>query len=177
MHGDIKPENIILTKRGGKTVFKLVDFGSIVEMFSIASRAGTPSYLSPERFDGGAISERSEIFAIGVTLYEALTGHFPYGEIEPFQTPHFKVPARPTGHNKKIPGWLEHIILHAIERDPERRYRNYSEMAFELSQPAKVKPHFEKHVSLLERNPAETYKWLFFIMLLANILLWAYCNR
>lgn len=94
VHGDIKPENIIVTKKIGEAGidFKMVDFGSIVEIFSLNSRAGTASYLAPERFTGGIINESTEIFSIGITMYWALTRMLPYGEIEPFQTPIFKSP-------------------------------------------------------------------------------------
>ncbi len=171
VHGDIKPENIIITKRHGKDVFKLVDFGSIVEIFSIASRAGTPSYLAPERFKGEPISEASEIFAIGVTLYEALTRRYPYGEIEPFQNPTFKKAKRIREFNKAVPEWLESIIMRAIEPEPERRYAHYSEMNYELTNPQKVKPYFDKNASLIEREPLKVYRAAFLVSLLFNFLL------
>ncbi len=171
VHGDIKPENIIITKRKEKEVFKLVDFGSIVEIFSIANRAGTPSYLSPERFKGEPISESSEIFAIGVTLYQALTGKFPYGEIEPFQNPLFKKAKRVRELNKNVPEWLESVIMRAIEIDKDRRYAHYSEMDYELNNPENVKPYFDKSVSLIEREPAKVYKIAFIVSFLINLLL------
>ena len=96
VHGDIKPENIIISERDGKHVFKVIDFGSITEIYGINTRAGTPSYLAPERFDGAAINENTEVFAIGVTMYEVLTKTFPYGEIEPFQNPIFKFARSPS---------------------------------------------------------------------------------
>ncbi|RUM44791.1 MAG: bifunctional protein-serine/threonine kinase/phosphatase [Hydrogenimonas sp.] len=171
VHGDIKPENIIVLHRHGKRVYKLVDFGSIVEIFSITSRAGTPSYLAPERFTGEPISEQTEIFAIGVTLYEALTKKFPYGEIEPFQTPTFKTPKAVRAYNKAVPAWLESVVMRAIERDKERRYEVYTEMEYELTHPEKVKPYYPKDVSLLEREPVMVYRWLFIGSLLLNIIL------
>lgn len=171
VHGDIKPENIIRAQRKGKTYYKMVDFGSIVEIFSLNSRAGTPSYLAPERFRGENINEQSEIFSIGVTLYESLTGKLPYGEIEPFQTPNFKKPKNPTHYNAKIPKWLESIILRAICVDTSCRYKNYTEMLFELENPKKVKPFFDKSVSLIEREPVKVYKAGFIAMLLLNMFL------
>ncbi len=170
VHGDIKPENVIVLQRHGKRVYKLVDFGSIVEIFSIASRAGTPSYLAPERFMGEPISEQTEIFAIGVTLYEALTGKFPYGEIEPFQTPTFKEPKGLRHFNKTVPAWLESVVMRAIERNKERRYEVYSEMEYELTHPEKVKPYYPEGVTLFEREPVKTYRLLFIISLLFNML-------
>ncbi len=171
VHGDIKPENIIRAQRKGKTYYKMVDFGSIVEIFSLNSRAGTPSYLSPERFKGENINEASEIFAMGVTLYESLTGKLPYGEIEPFQTPSFKNAKNPSHYNPKIPDWFESIIMRAICLDPMCRYKNYSEMKFELENPPKVKPYFDKSVSLIEKEPLLVYKSAFIIMLIINIIL------
>ncbi len=171
VHGDIKPENIVIVERHGKKVFKLVDFGSIVEIFSIASKAGTPSYLAPERFKGDPISEQTEIFAIGVTLYEALTKKFPYGEIEPFQTPIFKTP-KPVRHfNKAVPAWLESVVMRAIEKDKTRRYEVYSEMAYEITHPEKVKPYYPENLSLFEREPVKIYRLLFTLSLLVNLLL------
>jgi serine/threonine protein kinase len=85
VHGDIKPENIIVTERKGKLVFKMVDFGSITEAYSNVTRAGTPSYLAPERFKQAPVNEQTEVYAIGVTLYEALTQKYPFGEIDLFR--------------------------------------------------------------------------------------------
>ncbi len=171
VHGDIKPENIIVLERHGKRVFKLVDFGSIVEIFSIASRAGTPSYLAPERFVGEPISEQTEIFAIGVTLYEALTKHFPYGEIEPFQNPNFGKPKPVRFYNKTVPAWLESVIMRAIEKEKDRRYEVYSEMEYELTHPEKVRPYYPKDLSLFERDPVRLYRVLFTISVAINLLL------
>ncbi len=107
VHGDIKPENIIVTQRKGKVIFKMVDFGSITEAYSHITRAGTPSYLAPERFKQAPVNEQTEIYAIGVTLYEALTQNFPFGEIEPFQNPSFEKSIKsPTKLNPKIPAMV-----------------------------------------------------------------------
>ncbi len=171
VHGDIKPENIIVTKRKEKLVFKMVDFGSITEAYSDVTRAGTPSYLAPERFNQAPITEQTELYAIGVTLYEALTQKFPFGEIEPFQNPSFeKNPNHPTKYNAKIPNWLESIILRAVESDPDKRYHNYSEMLFEIDNPQKVKPYFDKNLSFIERNEKMVYKVGFIVMFLLNIV-------
>ncbi len=171
VHGDIKPENIIVTNRKEKLIFKVIDFGSMSEIYSIDSRAGTPSYLAPERFKGDSISESTEIFSIGVVLYEALTKKFPYGEIEPFQTPTFKSPKRVHFINKKVTLWFESVILRSIEIDKDRRYQNYTQMLYELENPQKVKPYFDKDASLIERDPILAYKIGFFFMLGVNIIL------
>ena len=171
VHGDIKPENIIVIQRDGKRIFKIIDFGSITEIFSIASKAGTPSYLAPERFKGSAINERTEIFAIGVTLYQSLTGYFPYGEIEPFQNPTFGTAKKLQKLNNTIPNWFESLILRAISSDENLRYSNYSYMKFELEYPEKVKPFFDKKTPLLKKDPLKFYKFGFYFLLLLNFIL------
>ena len=173
VHGDIKPENIMVSKRDGKHVFKVIDFGSMTELYSINSAAGTPSYLAPERFTGMCISESSEIYAIGVTLYECLTKKFPYGEIEPFQTPTFKKVTHLSKYNKNIPDWLCSVIFRATEKESDVRYKNYSEMLFELTNPLKVKPYFDKKSSIIEREPVLFYRTLFTLSFIGNMILGA----
>jgi len=175
VHGDIKPENIMVMQRDGKMIFKIIDFGSMTEIYSLNSRAGTPSYLAPQRFEGKSINESSELFAIGVTLYESLSGKFPYGEIEPFQTPVFKQAKSPKTYNNNIPLWLESVILRAISVDEEIRYKNYSNMLFEVDNSDKVKPFFNANAPLIEKNPVMVYKVGFYIMLLINVVLFLTC--
>ncbi|MGD9717166.1 MAG: protein phosphatase 2C domain-containing protein [Sulfuricurvum sp.] len=172
VHGDIKPENILVYQRKGEAGvrFKMIDFGSIVEIFSQNSRAGTPTYLAPERFEGSVINESTEIFSIGVTLYWALTAQFPYGEIEPFQTPSFKTPKRPSKLNSNIPLWLDSVIMRSIAILPERRYRHYSELFYDLKSPEKVKPFFCTSTPFIERSPVAFYKIGFIILLLLEIV-------
>ena len=69
----------------------MIDFGSITEAYSNVTRSGTPSYLAPERFSQAPINEQTEVYAIGVTLYEALTQKYPFGEIEPFYEVHLTI--------------------------------------------------------------------------------------
>lgn len=172
VHGDIKPENILVSKKEGETGldFKMVDFGSIVEIFSLNSRAGTPTYLAPERFNGSVINESTEIFSIGVTLYWALTGKFPYGEIEPFQNPTFKKAKNTTKYNPNVPLWLDSIVMRSIAVNPDERYSHYSEFFYELKSPEKVKPYFAKEVPLIERSPLAFYKRAFFIVLALEMI-------
>jgi len=175
VHGDIKPANVIILKKDdGTKEFKIIDFGSIIEIFSNNSRAGTPSFLSPERFEGESISETSEIFSIGVTLYYALTGKYPYGEIEPFQTPTFKSAKKPSYYNKNIPHWLDSVILRAIAIDKHQRYMHYSEMNYELNNPNKVEPYFAKNVSFMHRKPVQFYRIGFVSMSVLNMILLLY---
>jgi serine/threonine protein phosphatase PrpC len=171
VHGDLKPENILVLLAYDTLQFKLVDFGSMTEVFSITSRAGTASYLAPERFLEAPISERTEMFAIGVTLFEALTQKLPFGEIERFQNPHFSRTKRPSALNPNVPPWLDTVVLHALATEPERRYQSYSEMAFELENPEKVTPFYAPGAPLVERDPLRFYRTGFFILLALSVAL------
>ena len=171
VHGDIKPENIMVyTAKNDKIAFKMVDFGSITEAYSDVTRAGTPSYLAPERFNQAPVSEQTEVYAIGVTLYEAMTQKFPYGEIEPFQTPSFEKNVKePSKINAVIPTWLDSVLLRALESNTEKRYNNYSEMQYEISNPDKVKPYFYESTSFIKRHETMVYKVGFISMFILNL--------
>lgn len=171
VHGDLKPENILVLGERGALAFKLIDLGNVSEIFSVSNRAGTPSYLAPERFGGRAISEATEIFALGVTVYEAVTKTLPYGEIEPFQTPTFRTAKNPTVANPNLPDWFEATLLRAIAIKPEDRYANYSEMLFDLENPAKVKPFRSANAPLMERNPQLLLKLALIASVILNFIL------
>ncbi len=165
-HGDLKPENILCIGDYARLDFKLVDLGSATPLFAVASRAGTASYLAPERFQGAAVSERTEIFAVGVTLYQALTKQWPFGEIERFQTPTFATAPRVTRLNPNVPPWLDTVIARALAIPPEQRYQHYSELAFDLANPTKVQPLHDAGAPLLVRNPLLFYKVGFWLLAL-----------
>ncbi len=171
VHGDIKPENLLVFTDYDRLRFKLIDLGIAAEVFSVTSRAGTASYLAPERFQGAPVCERTEIFAIGVTLYEALTGKYPFGEIERFQTPAFHGPKRPGTLNPNLPAWLEHVILRALSIEPGSRYQHFSELAFDLAHPDKVEPFFHKDVPFVFRDPLAFYRTGFWALLALTLYL------
>lgn len=177
VHGDLKPDNILVIGESPAR-FQLIDFGSAAEVFSVTSRAGTPSYLAPERFHGAALSERTEIFSIGVTLYEALTRTYPYGEVERFQTPRFDHPPKPPSRlNPVIPPWLEAVILRALTPDAAHRYQHFSEMAYDLDHPETVVAYARRDASLLERDPLRFYKCLSLVLFLVSLVLAALLLR
>ena len=176
VHADIKPENVMVTKRGDKEVFKMIDFGSISQAYSLTSRAGTPSYLAPERFQGSPICEQTEIYAIGVCLYEALSLKFPFGYIEPFQNPNFDKKIKPLSkHNPKVPAWLESIILRMLDSDTNKRYHHYSQVLYDITHPTRVKPYFDKSTSFIQRNEMMVYKVGFIAMFTTTLLLLLKC--
>ncbi|MFT4091290.1 MAG: bifunctional protein-serine/threonine kinase/phosphatase [Asticcacaulis sp.] len=134
IHRDIKPENIILLKDGG---LKLIDLG-FARLPALDERSGilppgTNNYMAPEMFDGNWGDERSDIFALGVTIYRLFSGGaYPYGEAEPFTQPDLKRPEPLAKFRKDVPGWLESLIVQALAPDADERFEDGFEMAFKL---------------------------------------------
>lgn len=133
IHRDIKPDNVLLEREGG---LRLLDFGVArirkLEEGPPADIPGTPSYMAPELFAGQPGDERSDIFALGVTLYRAFAGAYPYGEIEPFSHPRFGRPSPLTRHRPDLPAWLDEVLMRAVAVDPAERFADMLEFAFAL---------------------------------------------
>ena len=176
IHRDIKPENIILLPDGG---LKLVDLG-VARIPGIVKDTvhvpGTPSYKAPEQFDGRGAppapgDERSDIFALGVTLYRMFTGGaFPFGEIEPNQAPKFTRPGRLTARRPDLPAWLESLILQALAPDPQDRFQDGFEMAFKLETGAfGAEPDFSRKHSWLARNETGIWRVISFLLAAAVV--------
>jgi serine/threonine protein phosphatase PrpC len=165
VHRDIKPDNVILLPPAPpqETSIKLVDFGVARLRQSPGSRGtaepGTPSYMAPELFDGKPADDRSDQFALGVTVYRQFAGRFPYGEIEPFSHPVFRVPASLLTHRPDLPAWLDRIIARAIAVSPAERYEDVLEFMFELEHGAdRASPVVVERKPLYHRNPLLFWK-------------------
>ncbi|WP_372369963.1 protein kinase [Candidatus Uabimicrobium sp. HlEnr_7] len=125
IHRDIKPENIMITTDG----FKILDFGlvkSAEHSLSITGNvAGTLAYMSPEQAEGKKVSRRSDIYSLGVTLYQMMTGRVPFAGnsfVEFVKQIRTKKPILPCEINANIPKSLEAICLKCINKDPQKRY-------------------------------------------------------
>ena len=133
IHRDVKPANILLTS-GGDAI--LSDFGiaRMVESTrqTMTGVVGTPEYMSPEQGQGKELDARSDIYALGVVLYEMLTGKMPYQADTPlaviFQHVRDPLPL-PSLINADIPEPVERVILKALAKSPENRYSSAGEMA------------------------------------------------
>lgn len=133
LHRDIKPGNLLQEDNGELRILDMgVALAAGVPYPELRGNPGTPSYMAPELFDGAPASTRSDLYAAGVTLYHLLTRKYPYGEVEPFQTPRFGDPVVPTRYRPDIPHWLENLLLRACARDPEQRFETAEELLLAL---------------------------------------------
>lgn len=171
LHRDIKPDNLHLDLEGR---LRLLDLG-VAHCPGItpeqASIPGTPSFMAPELFAGSATSRESDLYALGATLYYALTHRYPYGEIEPFQHPHFGDPVPPGRYRPDIPHWLESLLLKAVARDPTQRFETAEEfrIALELGEARPLA--MPRKSPLLQRSPAQFWMLVAIGSLALNLLL------
>jgi serine/threonine-protein kinase len=133
VHRDLKPENIMLMSDGSA---RLMDFG-IAQMIGGSAAAatggfqGSPAYMSPEQVQGKPVDRRSDIYSLGITLYEAATGRRAVeGETIPVIAHQVanEFPPPPTG----LPQFLQVVLMRALTKDPEKRYQYASEMAADI---------------------------------------------
>lgn len=137
IHRDLKPQNILINEDG---VIKIADFGIAIALSETSitqtnSMLGSVHYLSPEQARGSMATKQSDIYAIGIILYEMLTGSVPFdGESAvTIALKHFQdeIPSVRM-YDSNIPQSLENIVLHATAKEPADRYKNAEEMSADL---------------------------------------------
>jgi serine/threonine protein phosphatase PrpC len=177
VHRDLKPQNIMLCNDGS---IRIMDFGIAK---SLASRRltfvgftpamGTPDYMAPEQVKGSRGDHRTDIYSLGAILYEMTTGEVPFGGDSPYVIMNSRVtgdPVAPRKINPKLTPVIEEIILHAMERDPKRRYQSAAEMKRELDD-YEIVPLTKRYERL--RSP-QVWKSRFRLvpMIIIFVLLW-----
>ncbi len=186
IHRDIKPANL---HQGEDGVLRLLDLGvALTGREPPAMRtlhAGTPSYINPEQWGfsarpGGAGRDaaeeppdaQSDLFALGVTLYQMLTGKLPYGEVLPYQSGrYYRDPTPPSRHNPEVPIWLDHVVLKAVARDKRQRFETAEEMLLALERGASRSLTAPPLTPLMQRDPAALWKLTLVVSVLFNLLL------
>ena len=169
IHRDIKPHNIIVTNDGA---VKVTDFGiaraGASTMTQTGSIMGTATYISPEQAQGVVVDKSSDIYSLGVVLFEALTGRVPFEGESPVAVALKQVremPPSPRSINPDIPQPLETIILKAMAKNPRERYLSAEEMKADLARytngmpvRAIVSPAEEKTMIMTSPRPARVAK-------------------
>lgn len=142
IHRDVKPHNVMVGTDGKLT---LLDFGVArgagIDMNTITATGvmvGTPEYMSPEQFQGIRVDPRSDIYSLGVVLYELLAGALPFQADTPValgirhQT---EIPPAIRPQRPNVPAWIERIVMKCLAKQPSNRYATATEVASELSKP------------------------------------------
>ena len=156
-HRDLKPENIMVDENDA---IKLIDFGIAASSSSrrltfakLSQTMGTPDYISPEQVKGKRGDARSDLYALGVMLYEMLTGQVPFSGDNAFVIMNDRLlnnPVPPREVDPAITPQLQEIIYRALERDPKNRYPNAHDFAWDLEH--------EDQVGVTEREALHNWK-------------------
>jgi len=142
VHRDVKPANIMIEKDGR---VRLLDFGlarpeglDVERVTQTGEFVGTPAYMSPEQFDARGVDARSDLYSLGIVLFEMLTGQAPFGasSVMSMALKHLKEPApAPSLSRPDLPPWVDRIVLKCMEKEPSRRFASASALAEELRRP------------------------------------------
>jgi serine/threonine protein kinase len=176
IHRDIKPDNVILESDGS---LKLIDLGVVrvpgLEEFSREEIPGTPGYLAPEMYADEAGDEATDVYALGVTMFRAFTGEFPYGNPDIPGPPRRDRPKRLSELRPDLPAWLQATLGRAIAINPAERFRDVTEFALEMEAgPARTSLPTRRPLTLYERAPVRIWQGvaaLLALALLASLLL------
>jgi len=160
VHRDIKPHNVLVDGEGR---VKVTDFGiaraGASQMTEAGSIVGTAQYLSPEQARGGDVDQRSDLYSLGVLMYELLTGEVPFSGDTPVEIAmkHLsRTPAPPSSIRPDVPHDLDMVVMRSLAKDPDDRYQNAEEMAADLDRVARgvgVAPETEETATQIMRSP------------------------
>jgi beta-lactam-binding protein with PASTA domain/predicted Ser/Thr protein kinase len=145
VHRDIKPHNALIDADGRVKVtdFGIARAGAASQMTEAGSIIGTAQYLSPEQARGAPVDHRSDLYSLGIVLYELVTGAVPFTGDTPVEIAmkHLStVPEPPSSRRPELPRALDQVVLRALAKDPEDRYSSAEEMDAELARVAEGLP-------------------------------------
>ena len=189
VHRDLKPSNIMIDKQGNA---RIMDFG-IARLLTAKGitgagvMIGTPEYMSPEQVESKEVDQRSDIYSLGIILYEMVTGQLPFEGDTPFSVgmkQKGEVPQAPQQINAQIPDDLDSLILKCLEKNKEQRFQSAGEVRSELERIEKGLPTTEKTV--LKKKPITSreitvkfslnkqFKWVlvFAAVVIFGLLIW-----
>jgi len=191
IHRDLKPQNIMMCYDG---TIRVMDFGIAkseegrrITFAGFSPAVGTPDYMAPEQIKGKRGDERTDIYSLGAMLYEMVVGETPFEGENLFVVMNARVtgdPVAPRKRNPKVSPQVEEIILHAMEREPVKRYSSAAEMKAELNNPGEV--HITGRCDRLQAPSALTsggnkVRWIVMgvtaALLILGLLLWLIIKR
>jgi tetratricopeptide (TPR) repeat protein len=163
LHRDLKPGNILVDRDGH---VRITDFGiarslKADKLTAAGAIAGTPEFMSPEQVEGRDVDHRSDIYSLGVVLYEMVTGRPPFEGETPFAVARKHVddlPKDPRKHNPRLPPGLSAIILKCLEKDREKRFGTVGELGAELERVEKALPDTARGRAGLAPHPTRRPK-------------------
>jgi beta-lactam-binding protein with PASTA domain/tRNA A-37 threonylcarbamoyl transferase component Bud32 len=163
VHRDIKPHNVLVDAEGR---LKVTDFGiaraGASQMTEAGSIIGTAQYLSPEQAKGAPVDQTSDLYSVGVVLYELLTGVVPFSGETPVEIAmkHLStVPVPPSAKRKDVPRDLDLVVMRALAKDPAERYQSAEEMDADLrrvSRGTAISPVTEEAATAIIARPPST---------------------
>jgi serine/threonine protein kinase len=188
VHRDIKPQNVMIDEEGR---VKVTDFGiaraGASDMTETGSVMGTAQYLSPEQAQGRSVDARSDLYSIGIVLYEMLTGVVPFDAESPVTVALKQVSERavpPRERNPAVPPALDAVVMRALEKDPARRYQSADAFIealhaarvapLEVVAPPPPAPPIEEVLEEDDRRGRRWWLWLLALLALAAIAFGAY---
>ncbi len=136
-HRDIKPANILLT---GETDIKITDFGAALMASGDQTQVagiGSPAYMSPEQIKEHPLNHQTDIYSLGVVMYQLLTGHLPFQASNNFSMMYQIAnvePPLPSSYRREIPLAVDKIVRKAMQKEQERRYQSWGEFSFDLAE-------------------------------------------
>jgi serine/threonine protein phosphatase PrpC len=155
IHRDVKPDNVMLEAGGS---LKLLDLGVVrlpgLEDFPPENVPGTAAYMAPEMFQGEAGNVATDIYALGVTMFRAFTGAYPYGNADATSPPKQERPRDLATLRPDLPAWVQAALQRAIAVDPAERFADMAEFAYDFEAgPAYAPPPVRRPLTLYERSP------------------------
>lgn len=174
IHRDIKPDNVILEGEGS---LKLIDLGVVrvpgLEEFPADAAPGTLAYMAPEMAEGETGNEATDIYALGVTMFRAFTGEYPYANVDAVSPPRRSRPLGLSTLRPDLPAWVEAAVGRALAPDPARRFHDMTEFALEMEAGTARAPsgHLQPR-TLYERAPVQVWQGISALLALALAVSW-----